>query len=161
MLHVYTVYVAIIPTNIDGLFSYDPAERCLIQLRVIGFTSGINFAGSNDDHAIQIETNQQTKNVPLRGVNDKIPNFGHMWLINFADFGFTDKCVTLAEIRDKGVSIIQTGNDGWNIGSMITLVTDSHQNTQVLTLDIDTNSWIDGNDAPRHLQLQLTRINMN
>ena len=47
------------------------------------------------------------------------------------------------------VSIVANATDGWNIGSVVTLVSDS-RNTQMLTKDFDVNWWIDGGGDTSH-----------
>ena len=74
-------------------------------------------------------------------------NKGDLWKIDFSDFGFTDGCITIGEI--SGVSIVENGNDGWNIDSIVTLVKDDECGVEVLTLDLDVFRWVDGDDLPQ------------
>ena len=52
------------------------------------------------------------------------------------------------------VSIVANATDGWNIGSVVTLVSDS-RNTQMLTKDFDVNRWIDGGGDTPHKRFVL------
>ena len=81
-------------------------------------------------------------------------NKGDLWKIDFSDFGFTDGCITIGEI--SGVSIVENGNDGWNIDSIVTLVKDDDGGVEVLTQDLDVFRWIDGDDLPQYRRFDLT-----
>lgn len=72
----------------------------------------------------------------------------------FPTFGFTDDCITIEEIQ--GVAIISKSNDGWNIDSIVTLVSDSSGGVQVLTHDLDLDRWIDGNGPSSQQRFNLT-----
>lgn len=54
------------------------------------------------------------------------------------------------------VSVIENGNDGWNIKCIVTLVSNSTNNIQVLTQNFDMNRWIDGDGDASHRQIDLT-----
>ena len=123
----------------------------------MAFTSGVDDAGSDTSHIIQVQTIGQVRNLVLydRPGDDMQKNKGDLWKIDFSDFHFTDGCITIDEI--SGVSIVENGNDGWNIDSIVTLVKDDHGGVEVLTQDLDVFRWIDGNDLPeyRHFDLAL------
>jgi hypothetical protein len=48
------------------------------------------------------------------------------------------------------VSIVENGNDAWNIETIVTLVSDSSNRLQVLTRDFDVFRWIDGDGEVSH-----------
>ena len=112
----------------------------------MAFTSGLGEAESDTSHSIQIQSNGVVRTLSLydRPGDDFVANKGDIWDIGFSSFGFSDSCIRIPEI-DR-VSIVENGNDGWNIGTIVTLVSDS-SNYQVLTQDFDVNRWIDGDDA--------------
>jgi hypothetical protein len=58
------------------------------------------------------------------------------------------------------VSIVENGNDGWNIETIVTLVSDSSNRLQVLTRDFNVFRWIDGNGAASHRRFDLTFAGM-
>ena len=80
---------------------------------------------------------------------------GHVFMSNKGDLWelSLSGCITIRDLQR--VSIIENGNDGWNIESIVTLVSDS-SNIQLLTQDFDINCWIDGNGPTSHKQLDLT-----
>ena len=116
---------------------------CLTQLYIIAFTSGMENAQSGTSHSVQIQLNGvvQTSLLYDRAGDDYQLNKGDLWDISFSTFGFSDSCITITEIQR--VSIVESGNDGWNIETILTLVSDS-RNLQVLTQDFGANHWIDG-----------------
>ena len=75
-----------------------------------------------------------------------------MWDIHFSSFGFCDSCIKIPEI--ERVSIVESGNDGWNIATVVTLVSNS-SHYQVLTQDFDVNRWVDGDDLEAHRRFDL------
>ena len=123
---------------------------CLSNLYVIAFTSGQSGASSDTSHSIQLQYNGAVKTMDLynRPGDDYLSNKGDLW-----ELSLSSGCIKLSEVQR--VSIVENGNDGWNIGSIVTLVSDS-TNIQVLTEDFDVNCWIDGDSAASHKQLDLT-----
>ena len=76
----------------------------------MAFTSGVDDAGSDSSHIIEVQTIGQVRNLVLYDrPGDDMQNIkGDLWKINFSDFGFTDGCITISEI--SGVSIVENGN---------------------------------------------------
>ena len=122
----------------------------------MAFTSGINNAGSDTHHTVEVQASGHVRNLRLynRPGNDMLEHKGDLWKINFSDFHFTDQCIRIEEIRR--VSILEAANDGWNIDSIVTLVKDSQGGIQVLTQDLDVNRWIDGDRHHSHRRFELT-----
>ena len=115
----------------------------------MAFTSGVSGANSDSSHSIQLQYNGVMKTMDLydRPGDDYLSNKGDLWELSLSG------CIKFPEIQ--GVSVVENGNDGWNIGSIVTLVSDS-TNIQVLTQDFDMNCWIDGDGSTSHKQLDLT-----
>jgi hypothetical protein len=121
----------------------------------MAFTSGVDNAGSDTSHIIEVQTIGQVRSLVLydRPGDDMQENKGDLWKINFSDFHFTDGCITIDEI--SGVSIVENGNDGWNIDSIVTLVKDNGGGVEALTQDLDVFRWIDGDDLPTYRRFDL------
>jgi hypothetical protein len=122
----------------------------------MAFTSGVDNAGSDTSHIIEVQTIGQVRNLVLydRPGNDMQENKGDLWKIDFSDFHFTDNCIKIGDI--SGVSIVENGNDGWNIDSIATLVKDDRGGVELLTQDLDVFRWIDGDDLPQYRRFDLT-----
>lgn len=123
----------------------------------MAFTSGVGSAGSDTSHMVEVQlSGYQVRNLRLynRPGDDMLAHKGDLWELNFADFHFTYSCIRITEIRR--VSILEGGNDGWNIDSIVTLVKDSSGGIQVLTQDLDVNRWIDGNSHHSYRRFELT-----
>ena len=142
-------------------FNSVDSGSCLSRLYIMAFTSGLGEAESDISHSIQIQLNGVVRTLSLydRPGDDFQANKGDIWDIGFSSFGFSDSCIRIPEI-DR-VSIVENGNDGWNIGTIMTLVSDS-RNYQVLTQDFGVNRWIDGDDAyPAHRRFDLNFAGKN
>ena len=115
----------------------------------MAFTSNLNWASSDSSHRIELRYNRGVKTMDLynRPGDDYLSNKGDLWELSLSG------CIRLPEIQS--VSIIANGNDGWNIGSIVTLVSDP-VNIQLLTRDFDINRWIDGDGASSHRRFDLT-----
>ena len=120
----------------------------------MAFTSDLDAAESDTSHSIQIQSNGVVRTLSLydRPGDDFVANKGDIWDIGFSSFGFSDSCIRIPEI-DR-VSIVENGNDGWNIGTIVTLVSDS-SNYQVLTQDFNVNRWIDGDEYTAYRRFDL------
>jgi hypothetical protein len=131
---------------------------CLTTLYVMGFTSGKTHAGSDHSPFIEIGLfNGQKKTVrfPDNPGNDMVGNKGDLWVIPFSNFGFKC-CVKKGNI--ESVVVKQGGNDGWNIQSIVTMVSKSDSEKQLLTSDTGVYRWIDGNGQIDQKQFQLTKL---
>ena len=110
---------------------------------------------SDTSHSVQLESNgvMQTRSLYNRPGDDYLTNKGDLWSFNFqSSFGFN--CIRISDI-DR-VSIVENANDGWNIETIVTLVSDSSNRLQVLTRDFDVNRWIDGDGAASHRRFDLS-----
>jgi hypothetical protein len=54
------------------------------------------------------------------------------------------------------VSIVENGNDGWNIDSITTLLKDNRGGVELLTQDLDVFRWIDGDDLQQYRRFDIT-----
>ena len=63
-----------------------------------------------------------------------------------SDFGFSG-CITKDDI--EGITFVEASSDGWHIDSVVTYVTVNGYNWELSSVDLDTNSWVDGDSAQR------------
>ena len=109
---------------------------------------------SDTSHSVQLDSNGvvRTRSLYDRPGDDYLSNKGDLWSFSFSSFGFS--CVRISDI-DR-VSIVESANDGWNIETIVTLVSDSSSRLQVLTRDFDVYRWIDGDGAASHRRFDLS-----
>ena len=114
----------------------------------MAFTSDLSGASSDTSHSIQLQYNGAVKTMALydRPGDDYMSNKGDFWELGLSG------CIKIRDLQR--VSIIASGNDGWNIESIVTLVSDS-LNIQVLTQNFDVDRWIDGDGPSSHRRLIL------
>ena len=111
----------------------------------MGFTSGLNNAGSDNSPFIEIDLcNHEEKRVrfPDNPGNDMVRNKGDLWTIPISKFGFRTKCIRKGDIRK--VAVEDGGNDGWNIQSIVTMGLTQGNEYLLLSVNMDVNHWIDG-----------------
>ena len=114
----------------------------------MAFTSDLSGASSDTSHSIKLHYNGREKTMALydRPGDDYMSNKGDLWELTLSG------CIKIRDIQR--VSIVANGNDGWNIESIVTLVSDS-SNIQVLTDNFDVNRWIDGDGPSSQRQFYL------
>ena len=139
MLYYYDVFISI--------------DACLTKLYVMAFTSIQAHASTSDYHNIELQYNESVQTMTLydqRGVEFQL-NKGDLWEFSLPS------CLTLHTITR--VSVTANGGDGWNIGSIVTLVRDTDDKIQLLSQDFSVNRWIDGNNelGHRNFTLMLSR----
>ena len=144
--------------NVFALLVIKGSTCCLTTLYVMGFTSGITHAGS--DHLPFIEIGlfngeKKTVQFPNNPGNDMVGNKGDLLVIPFSKFGFKS-CVKKGNI--ESVVVTPGGKDGWNIQSIVTMVSKSDSEKQLLTSDLGVNRWIDGNGPITQKQFPLTKL---
>ena len=118
----------------------------------MAFTSGLPSAGSDSTYRIELRYGGSIRTFSFYG-DDLQSNKGDLWEFSLSG------CITLSAL--SSVSIVADGTDGWNIGSVVTLVEDSMGRIQVLTRNLDANFWIDTNngyDRPFILSLSLSGV---
>jgi hypothetical protein len=54
------------------------------------------------------------------------------------------------------VSIVTNGDDGWNIGSIVTFVRDTNNGIQLLTQNFGVDHWIDSEEEDQSFRLTLS-----
>ena len=125
----------------------------------MAFTSDLQDASSDSIYQIQFQYYNGSPDYFAfydRPGDDLQSNKGDLWHFNLSG------CITLSTISQVSINIIANGTDGWNIGSVVTLVRDSVGRIQVLTRNFDANFWIDtdinGYDRPFVLSLLLSDI---
>ena len=134
---------------------FSPIGSCLSDLYVMAFTSGQPSAGSDSTYQIHLRYSGSTQVFAFynRPGDDLQSNKGDLWHFSLSG------CITLSAISQ--VSIVADGTDGWNIGSVVTLVRDSVGRIQVLTRNFGANFWIDtdnGYNRPFILSLSLSDV---
>ena len=112
----------------------------------MAFTSDLEHAETDTRSNIQLQYNNgNVQTMTLYGWpgDDFQSNKGDLWKFSLSG------CITLSAITS--VSVVENGNDGWNIRSIVTLVRDPTDRIQVLTQNFGVNRWIDGDDVyPAH-----------
>ena len=124
---------------------------CATYLYVMGFTSNVGHAGSDDDHYVLINLkNGEERHLKLydRKGNDMLENKGDLWKIPIRQFKFRERCITKSSI--SRITIEEGGDDGWNIESIITMLDD-----HLLSVDFHVNRWVDGNSDRRYRKFVL------
>lgn len=127
----------------------------------MGFTSGLKYAGSDDNPFIEIDLyNHEERRVrfPDNPGDDMVKNKGDLWTISISHFGFQKKCINRGDVRK--VAVMQGGNDGWNIKSIVTMVSTTGGKSLYLplTVDMNINRWIDGNGPDSQRELTLSKV---
>ena len=127
----------------------------------MGFTSGPKYAGSDDSPFIEIDLyNHEERRVrfPDNPGDDMVKNKGDLCTIPISHFGFRKKCINRGDIRK--VAVMQGGNDGWNIKSIVTMVSTTGGKSPYLplTVDMNINRWIDGDGLDSQRELTLSKV---
>ena len=98
----------------------------------MAFTSGITNANSDTRHSVTITVAGETRVVLLPDLpqDDYMLLKGDLWKISFADDFSFDYCVKKNDI--ESVAIAESGNDGWNIETIVTFI-ESDNNFELAT----------------------------
>ena len=127
----------------------------------MAFTSGLKAANSDSLPYFHIGLQSgETRGIRVPNTddaNDQKRRKGDLWKIRIVDLGFRAQCVTADDI--SSVAMLNGGNDGWNIQSIVVAVSvpDSPP-LQLLTVDMDINSWLDGNSVYEERKVVLTKV---
>ena len=145
-----------LPNNFLHAKIFPHAGSCLETLYVIAFTSGHSHGWTISRHRIWLqygESREQLLTLYDRPGVDFESNKGDLWTFSLSPYD----CITLSSIQF--VAVVANGNDGWNIESIVTLVSESAVNRiQVLTQNFGVFYWIDSDGDPfdRHFDLTLS-----
>ncbi len=122
---------------------------------ILAFTSTVKDGGSDQSKQVELTIGCVAKKRTLydRVGDDMLSNKGDLWKMNISDFS-SCSCVKLGDIQR--VAIVTASNDGWNIDSIVTMVTDVNGKAFILTQDLDVFRWVDGNDKPEYKRFNLT-----
>ena len=111
---------------------------------MMAFTTGNQYAGSDNSPSIKLDlTNHDDDDVTLpdnKG-DDMLENKGDLWKIPISHFSFNRQCLTKDDVIK--VTLINGGNDGWQIASVITMLCYG-DNCDLLTANLGVNRWLDG-----------------
>ncbi len=121
----------------------------------MAFTSTYYEAGTIGTHIVTVRAKSTTKSRQLyRRIRGKVFKRykGDIWTYQFSDFGFPYSCIKIGDI--ESVAIDAHSSDGWNIGSIVTLVGDTEGGNGLLTTDFGVNRWV---DTGKHKHFELTR----
>ena len=124
----------------------------------MGFTSGLDYAGTDVSHAVTIglaDGVTKLSLLPNLPEQDYQKHKGDLWKISFKDDFLLNYCVMKYDIRS--IAIMENGDDGWNIETIVTFIK-SGNDYELATSDFHVNHWIDGNrkgDSHRRLDLTL------
>ena len=108
------------------------------------FTADDEYADSSDKHLVELTVRDEVKRVALPDINYEREH-GYFLTLDLRDFEFTDKfdrCIRRGNI--EGISLVESGNDGWLVESVVTLLEDEDGDTWLLSSDIGAHRWIDG-----------------
>ena len=124
----------------------------------MAYTSSLNGAGSYDNHRIRLQANGVASTINLPNLPKKkfSPNKRDLWKLDLGDsFGFTS-CITINDMEH--ISILQGGNDGWNIESIVTFAVVDQYIWSLTSADFNVNQWIDGDGANSYKEFTLSVI---
>lgn len=125
-------------------------------------TSGVQHAGADQGHAVQMVAKGQIRSARLPNLpgDDYYPNKGDLWKITLGSTGFGfSGCIRKGDITS--ITLTERSNDGWNIDSVITILKASYYNWnayEVATMDMDVNRWVDGDSATENRRFELTLL---
>ena len=141
-----------------GVNFFCPTDECINFLYVLAYTSGLNHAGADKDHKIQLQVNglAKTKILPDLPANDYFPSKGDLWKLSLRSFFGFHSCVKIGDI--ESINIIAGSNDGWNIDSIVTFAVYDKSYWEVTSEDFNVNRWVDTDHvSQRVFPLSLTK----
>ena len=84
----------------------DSTADCLDKFYIMAFTSGVNLAGSDAGHAVEIVADGHVRNLELydRPGNDYYQHKGDLWKYDLASFffHFVELCLTSLKLLKLG-----------------------------------------------------------
>ena len=139
------------------VYVYFHVAQCISHIYIMAFTSGVSHAGSDNSAHFEIKVGNQVKSIQLsdRPGNDYYPNKGDIWDYPLSSFGI-HTCTTPRDIT--GLAIIEGGNDGWNIQTIVVMASGTNPRYTVLSAAVGVNRWIDGNGSAQHKRYDLPLV---
>ena len=123
----------------------------------MAFTSGLKNAQSDDLPFLKLTVGNREGTVAFPGhKGDMTKNKGDLWKFDIRDFELGTCFRKRAQI-DK-VTIVNGGNDGWNIASVVSTIVRPGKKNYLLSADMDVDRWIDGNGDASRREYDLTLI---
>ena len=125
----------------------------------MAFTSDLKNAQSDDLPFLKLTVGNREGTVAFpdhKGVNDMTKNKGDLWKFDISDFEL-DTCIRKRAQIDN-VTIVNGGNDGWNIASVVSTLVRPGKKNYTLSADTDVDRWIDGNGDASRWEYDLTLI---
>lgn len=136
------------------------ASTCILSLHVMGITSKLPGAGTNDNaHRIELKVKQRSaiiKYLPDNPRDDYWPGKGTLWMLGMRSFFGLTGCIKRSDIT--GIAIVEGNNDGWNIESILTYAIYTSRRYLLTSVDWDANKWIDGDSRPEDERFQLALV---
>ena len=131
-------------------------QQCNVRLYVLAFTGENQNSVTSDPPYIELRVGGEVGAVQLPLVTglEFERNKGDLWELYLAQFEFTDTCIKQRDI--DGVAVVEGGTDGWQIGSIATLLQDEDGSFALLSNDIGVDVWIDGNGGEETRRFDLT-----
>ena len=137
-----------------------PSYTCIRYLYLMAYTSGVNYAGSDESHVIELKVKGSTYRKTLLNLpgDDYSPLKGDLWKLDLrAFFGVpSNACVKRADI--EGIALLAGSSDEWNIDSVFTYAAYDNQQHQLTSVDLDVYRWLDTDSLPAYKHFQLTLV---
>ena len=113
---------------------------------MLAFTAGNEHSGSDDSPYLLVDLFNHEEGYaqfPNNPGNDMLKNKGDFWRFSLKkDLKLKKSCITKADINK--IVVQNGGNDGWQIGSIFTILRSGWYYT-VVTANVGLNKYVDGN----------------
>ena len=123
----------------------------------MAFTADGQHATTTEVHAIEMQARGETRSFRLpERQNDYLSSKGDLWKIPMNDFHFSQSCIYFQDIQR--ITIVERSLDGWHVDSIATFVKDTQGRSQLASVNLDANRWIDGDGHHSRRRFDLTLI---
>ena len=124
----------------------------------MAFTGGSRNAFTTNPPFIELTVDGETEYVQLYDLPgyDYSNNKGDLWKIELSSFGFSNNCIKKWDM--DAIALVEGGNDGWLIDSIVTFLHAEDGTFTLLSSDIDVYQWIDGNGGSSLERFNLTMV---